>query len=130
MEEPLHPALRPTPRPGEKVAGTGTAPSHASGGEPLADDLGAAGDAPAPADAHGDDHLGQRCHEMALAVGLTPREEEVFDLLARGRNARYIMDALHVTRNTAKAHIAHIYAKVGVHSHQELLSLVEDGGDQ
>lgn len=130
VEEPLHPAPRPTSRPDEKVTGAGSVLSHAGYGEPSSDDPGAAGDAPAPADAHGDDHLGQRCHEMALAVGLTPREEEVFDLLARGRNARYIMDALHVTRNTAKAHIAHIYAKVGVHSHQELLSLVEDGGDQ
>ena len=39
--------------------------------------------------------------------------------------AQYIMDTLHVTRNTAKAHIAHVYTKLGVHSHQELLSLVE-----
>lgn len=63
--------------------------------------------------------------EIAIKAGLTPRETEVFELLAKGRNASYIMDALHITRNTAKAHTAHIYAKIGVHSHQELLSLVE-----
>lgn len=35
------------------------------------------------------------------------------------------MDALQVTRSTAKAHISHVYVKLGVHSHQELLSLIE-----
>lgn len=70
----------------------------------------------------------ERLDGTARAAGLTPREAEVFGLLARGRNARYIMDVLGVTRNTAKAHIAHIYAKLGVHSHQELLSMV-DGPD-
>ncbi len=68
----------------------------------------------------------QRCHELAARGSLTPREVEVFELLVRGRNARFIMDDLHITRNTAKAHIAHIYTKLGVHSHQELLSLVEE----
>lgn len=69
----------------------------------------------------------QRCQELAARGSLTPREVEVFELLVRGRNARFIMDDLHITRNTAKAHIAHIYTKLGVHSHQELLSLVEEG---
>lgn len=68
----------------------------------------------------------QRCQELAARGSLTPREVEVFELLVRGRNARFIMDDLHITRNTAKAHIAHIYTKLGVHSHQELLSLVEE----
>lgn len=68
----------------------------------------------------------QRCRELAARGSLTPREVEVFELLVRGRNARFIMDDLHITRNTAKAHIAHIYTKLGVHSHQELLSLVEE----
>lgn len=66
-----------------------------------------------------------RLDDLAASAGLTPREAEVFRLLARGRNARFIMDELGVTRNTAKAHIAHIYAKLGVHSHQELLSTVD-----
>lgn len=68
----------------------------------------------------------QHCQELAARGSLTPREVEVFELLVRGRNARFIMDDLHITRNTAKAHIAHIYTKLGVHSHQELLSLVEE----
>ena len=69
--------------------------------------------------------LDERCRELGAAAGLTPREQEVLELLARGRNARFIMEELAVTRNTAKAHISHIYAKLGVHSQQELLSLTE-----
>ena len=72
----------------------------------------------------------ERCQELEQLGGLTPREAEVFELLVRGRNARFIMDTLHVTRNTAKAHIGHIYTKLGVHSHQELLTLVEETAER
>lgn len=67
----------------------------------------------------------ERCRLLAEQGNLTPREVEVFELLARGRNASYIMNELNITRNTAKAHTAHIYLKLGIHSHQELLSLIE-----
>ncbi|MEI3230565.1 MAG: helix-turn-helix transcriptional regulator [Gordonibacter pamelaeae] len=55
----------------------------------------------------------------------TPREAEVFAMLARGRDRAYIEEALVVSRNTVKAHVKHVYAKLGIHSHQELLDLVE-----
>lgn len=71
------------------------------------------------------ERLCTRCDELARQASLTPRETEIFELLARGRNAQFIMDTLTITRNTAKAHIRHIYTKLGVHSQQELLSLVE-----
>lgn len=54
-----------------------------------------------------------------------PREAEVFAMLARGRDRAYIEEALVVSRNTVKAHVKHVYAKLGIHSHQELLDLVE-----
>ena len=47
-------------------------------------------------------------------------------MLARGRNREYIEEHLGVSRNTVKAHVKHIYAKLGIHSHQELLDLVEE----
>ncbi|MFR6289806.1 helix-turn-helix transcriptional regulator [uncultured Adlercreutzia sp.] len=46
-------------------------------------------------------------------------------MLARGRDRAYIEEALVVSRNTVKAHVKHVYAKLGIHSHQELLDLVE-----
>ncbi len=39
------------------------------------------------------------------------------------------MDNLVISRNTAKTHIKHIYSKLGVHSHQELIDLAS-GAEQ
>ena len=63
--------------------------------------------------------------DMAVAAELTAREREVFELLAQGRNGGYIQRQLGVSYNTVKTHVAHIYTKFGVHSHQELIDLVE-----
>ena len=46
-------------------------------------------------------------------------------LLARGRNRRYISEKLVVSEETAKSHVSSIYAKLGVHTQQELLDVVE-----
>lgn len=68
-----------------------------------------------------------RCQEIAARCKLTPREREVFEMLARGRNREYIQEKLVVSRNTVKAHVKHVYAKLDIHSHQELIDLVESG---
>ena len=65
---------------------------------------------------------------MAAEAGLTAREAEVFGLLAQGRDGGYIQRQLGVSYNTVKTHVAHIYAKLGVHSHQELIDAVERAG--
>ena len=61
---------------------------------------------------------------LAQRAGLTPRETEVFDLLARGRSIPYVRDALVISKETAATHAKHVYAKLGVHSRQELIDLV------
>ena len=66
-------------------------------------------------------HIG----ELARSAGLTPRETEVFTLLAQGRSIPYIRDELIISRETAATHAKHIYAKLGVHSRQELIDLVQ-----
>lgn len=65
------------------------------------------------------------CEQLVVAHGLTAREAEVLSFLARGRNVAFIQDALSLTRNTVKTHVANVYAKLGVHSHQEVIDLVE-----
>ncbi len=70
---------------------------------------------------------GERLARIAGQAGLTEREREIFELLARGRNARYLQEQLGISRNTAKTHIAHVYAKLGVHSQQELIDLLDPG---
>lgn len=71
------------------------------------------------------DHINRRCEELGKRYHLTPREIEIFALLARGRNGSFIMNHFYVSRNTAKSHIKHIYTKLGVHSQQELIDMVE-----
>ena len=86
----------------------------------------AASSARVPAEGHAD-VMAQRCAALADEFGLTEREGEIFAMLARGRNARFIMEEFVLSRNTVKSHIKHIYAKLGVHSQQELIDLVEQG---
>ena len=45
----------------------------------------------------------ERCSAIAQRHGLSPRECEVFVMLARGRNREYIQEQLVVSRNTVKA---------------------------
>ena len=68
----------------------------------------------------------ERCRRVAERYGLSPRELEVFMMLARGRDRAYIQEQLVVSRNTVKAHVKHVYAKLGIHAHQDLIDLVED----
>lgn len=62
---------------------------------------------------------------FAEAHGLTPREREVFELVARGWGAKQISDSLSVSENTVWSHVKHIYAKLGVQSKQEAINLWE-----
>lgn len=66
-----------------------------------------------------------RCDAVAAAFGLTPRETEVFALLAQGRTVGVIREKLVISLNTARFHTKNIYAKLGVHSQQELIDVVE-----
>lgn len=63
--------------------------------------------------------------KIAEQANLTPTETTVFNLIARGYNADGVRQELTVSINTAKTHIRNIYAKLGVHSQQELLERVE-----
>lgn len=71
------------------------------------------------------DILEEACAAIAAEAGLSPRQAEVFVLLAKGRNAPYIEEALVVSYHTVKAHIYRIYQKLDVHSQQELINIVE-----
>lgn len=68
----------------------------------------------------------ERVVRLAEKFSLTTRECEVFDLLAHGRNGAYIEQKLCISRNTVKAHVKHIYQKLEIHSHQELISTVRN----
>ena len=73
------------------------------------------------------DNLVDRCMRLARIRGLTRREEEILFLLAKGDNPTSIADQLFIAESTARVHVKHVYAKLGVHSKQELQHLVERG---
>ncbi len=57
--------------------------------------------------------------------GLSPRERDVALLLGRGRNRQFVANELGISLETAKTHATNVYRKLGVHSQQELLDVIE-----
>ena len=72
------------------------------------------------------DRLPYTCHLIAVEYDLTRREEEILQLLVRGRTAARIAETLCITTATTRTHLRNIYAKIGVHSQQDILDMYED----
>lgn len=70
--------------------------------------------------------LQRNIDDAALAYGLTPREREMLQYVLRGKSVPAIASETYLSRNTVKTHIMHIYAKLDVHSRDELIRFVED----
>ena len=58
--------------------------------------------------------------------GLSAREGEVLKEFAMGRSAHYIAEWYMLSEHTVKTHIRRAYAKLDVHSRQELLDRIEE----
>lgn len=65
------------------------------------------------------------CAEISDACGLTARESEVLELLARGRSAPFIGQELGIAVGTVKNHVSSIYRKLGVCDRQSLHNVIE-----
>ena len=80
-------------------------------------------DVPAPT---GDafEQLDARCKTLAQEHDLTAREAEILLMIVRGRSKGYIAENLFISENTVRSHAKHIYAKLGVHSKQEVLDML------
>ena len=72
-----------------------------------------------------EDVQARRLDEIAAEFDLTPREREVFVLLAQGYTGGFIAAEVGIALGTVKAHAAHIYQKLGVTHRDEMLELVE-----
>lgn len=66
-----------------------------------------------------------KCTRTAFEYDLTPREAEILFYLAKGRNAKYIAEKFFVAERTIKTHTYHIYQKMGIHSRQELINIID-----
>lgn len=132
-------------KPNKQPEGDGSTKAATSSGKPASATVGSTGASPAEtgsaeassaaSDAEGDDaqatkrksgRFRTQCETIADRHLLSRRETEVLFLLAKGYNAAYIQKKLYITQSTAKTHIYHIYQKLGIHTQQELLSMVSD----
>ena len=57
----------------------------------------------------------------AIAYGLSPREQEVVDLVVRGASTRRISQTLYISEYTVKDHLKNISGKVGVRGRRALV---------
>jgi DNA-binding NarL/FixJ family response regulator len=65
---------------------------------------------------------------QGTATGLTPRERQILVLVAKGRSNRDIADALVISERTARTHVSHVLAKLGLASRtQAALWAVREG---
>lgn len=71
-------------------------------------------------------HFREKCAKVAADYALSEREHEVMVLLAKGRNLPFIQEELLLSKSTVSTHRQHIYAKLDIHSQQELINLVQE----
>lgn len=64
-----------------------------------------------------------REHTAALESGLTPREREIWLLVAEGKSNATIARELFVSERTVKYHVSNLLSKTGAESRAELVSL-------
>ena len=74
-----------------------------------------------------DSQLEERCVAAGRKFGLSQREEEVLRLTAAGYSPARIAEQLTISPETVRTHKKRIYAKLEVHSHDELMRLVRTG---
>jgi len=74
---------------------------------------------------HGHASLELVCQEFGKGHGLSQRQIEVLTLAARGHNQIRIQQELFLAPGTVNTHMYNIYRKLNIHSHQELIALVE-----
>lgn len=71
------------------------------------------------------DRLSKRCLELKAAYGLTKREAEILEHIARGYSVSHIAEELVISENTVRTHSKHIYTKLDVHKRQEILDIID-----
>ena len=62
-----------------------------------------------------------RVSDLSRAYNLSPREEEVLQLIAQGDTVAEIEEVLYVSQGTVKAHNHSIYKKLGIENRSQVL---------
>ncbi len=72
-----------------------------------------------------EDAFERTCQIMAARFELSRRESEILAFALRGRTSERIAQELTVSKSTVDTHLRRIYAKMEIHSRQELLDVAE-----
>lgn len=119
-----HPAAEATAKRGPNTAAGGTEADPAIAEAPSA--LASTGNTP---HSRGDGAFRDRFSKQMAMVrehyGLSARETEVAELIARGNTVAHIAEMLVVSENTIRTHSKRIYTKLDIHKRQELIDLAE-----
>lgn len=70
------------------------------------------------------DRISKQCFALKDLHGLSSRETEVMELIARGNSMAAIAERLFISENTVRTHSKHIYAKLNIHKRQDLLDML------
>lgn len=63
---------------------------------------------------------------LAARFDLSERESQVLTQISQGSSMAAMAQALDISQNTIKTHVKHVYKKLGVHSRQEVLDLLQE----
>lgn len=69
---------------------------------------------------------GELAAVLTRRYDLSPREEEIVQLMLQGKNNREIEDLLYISYNTVKNHIHTIYSKTGLQNRYQLFRFLEN----
>lgn len=72
------------------------------------------------------DRTSKQCLILQAQFGLSTRETEVMELIARGNSMATIAERLIISENTVRTHAKHIYTKLDIHKRQELLDMLHE----
>ncbi|ACV21740.1 Nitrogen regulation protein C [Slackia heliotrinireducens] len=72
------------------------------------------------------DRMSKQCLVLQEQYGLSTRETEVMEAIARGMTVARIAEDLFISENTVRTHSKHIYTKLDIHSKQELTLMVQN----
>lgn len=70
------------------------------------------------------DRVQEQVQELSKQTDLTARETDILGFLAQGRSTQYMAATLFLSENTVKSHVKNVYRKLGVHSKQEVISII------
>lgn len=71
-----------------------------------------------------EDRVQMRVRQLSDQKNLTPRETDILGFLAQGRSTQYMAETLFLSENTVKSHVKNVYQKLGVHSKQDVIDII------